>query len=222
MKLNRSIKILALGAVVALNLITPAFADEAVDTSKRALSSQKLYSIQKTMAKKNMDPEQMKERLEIALEKLQTAYEEGRIDQEKYDVAKASIEEKLEKIENGDYSFMEERKDKRNMDPEQMKERLEKTLEKLESAYEEGKIDEERYEASKASIEENLEKIENGDYSFKKRPIEKRDIDPEKMQAMLENALEKLEKAYQDGKITEERYDSAKLHIEEKLEELDN
>ncbi|WP_432662148.1 hypothetical protein R9X47_16435 [Wukongibacter baidiensis] len=221
MKMKKNLKVLALGAVVALNLCIPAFANEVVEAPRgKNVSSgiQRYFSMQK------MDPDQMKEMLEKSLEKLENAYEEGKIDEERYEAAKANIEEKLEKIENGDYSFMEAKPTGlKKLDPEQMKERLENALERLEEAYEEGKIDEEKYEARKAAMEENIEKIENGDYSFMQtKVISQRNLDPEQMKERLENALERLEEAYEEGKIDEEKYEAKKAAIEENIEKIEN
>lgn len=204
MKMN--LKTLGLGAVLTFTLITPAFADQNVNIIKKV-------DFQKPkIEKKVLSVEEQTKKLEQTLQNIEKAYKDGKMTEETYTAKKENIKKIMEDVKNG-----KEIKKIKKMNTEEMIKKCEESLQKLEAAYKKGKINEEIYTAKKENLTKWIDNIKNG----KKAYVSKTMTIEEKIQKQ-KSFLEKIEKSYEKGELSEEQYKQYKTKVEKGLEKLTN
>jgi hemoglobin-like flavoprotein len=182
--------------------------------------------------KEPMTKEEHLERLQEHLEAVEEKYEEGNIEQEKYNDIKEKILAAIEAVENGERPNLGH---KEPLTQEQMLERLNEKLTKIEEHKNDGEIDEEKYEKIKEHIMELIEKVENGEKiklgkhkgsHDKKRQFNIKQcfdfmsLSQEEKLELLNNKMSKLEEALSEGKIEQEKYEAVKEQIEIVIEKI--
>ena len=204
MKMN--LKTLGLGAVLTFTLITPAFADQNVNIIKK-VDFQK-HKIENRV----FSVEEQTKKLEKTVQRIEKAYKDGKMTEETYTAKKENLKKIMEDVKNGKGI-----KTFKKMSPEEMIKKCEESLQKLETTYKEGKIKEEIYTAKKENLTKWMDEIRNGKkvYVPKKMTIE------EKIQKQ-KSFLEKIEKSYEKGELSEEQYKQYKTKVEKGLEKLTN
>lgn len=228
---------LGLGVVLSANLFLPTMAKEIKEDSKAKVESRREVVMKDSnimgkskngfMGKpKELTKEEHLYRLQKGLEALEDKLENGIIDQEKYNDIKEKMEKAIEAINNGELpKFDKHFKPHKPLSKEEMLDKLQNKLTGLESKFNEGTIDEEKYNTIKEKIETMIEKIENGEkvdfrHFFKKKFKINKDrlfnseLTDEEITKRLEEKLTRLEKALEEGKIEQDRYDNYKKHIE--------
>jgi len=130
-------------------------------------------------------------------------------------ITPAFADQNVKLIKTGD--FQKPKIEKKVLSVEEQTKKLEQTLQKIEKAYKDGKMTEETYTAKKENIKKIMEDVKNGKkaYVHKKMTIE------EKIQGHR-SFLEKIEKYYEKGELSEEQYKQYKTKVEKGLEKLTN
>ncbi|WFD11802.1 hypothetical protein [Tepidibacter hydrothermalis] len=88
---------------------------------------------------------------------------------------------------------------------------VEESINKLENKYEERLISEETYNAKKMNFNKIIENLKNGKGEFKQLTKEDRI-------RQLEESVHKLEKKYEEGLISKEKYEEKKTYLNERIE----
>ncbi|MCT4542583.1 MAG: hypothetical protein N4A63_03465 [Vallitalea sp.] len=237
---------LGLGVVLSANLFLPTMAKEIKEDTRAKVESRRevFQKDSRGIMGKNKEgfmgkraeltKEEHLDRLQKGLEALEDKLENGIIDQEKYNDIKEKMEKAIEAINNGELpKFDKHFKPHKPLSKEEMLEKLQNKLTGLESKFNEGTIDEEKYNTIKEKIETMIEKIENGEkvdfrHFFKKRFKINKDrllngnLTNEQIKERLEEKLTRLEKALEEGKIEQDRYDNCKKHIETLLNKVNS
>jgi uncharacterized membrane protein len=122
---------------------------------------------------RNLSPEEMLEKLNEHLAELETRLSEDKIEQDQYDSIKEKITKAIEAVENGEKPEMGRKrpffKNIKNLSLEEILEKLNERLEELEERLNSGEITEERYEDIKQRMQENIQRVENGETILRAR-----------------------------------------------------
>lgn len=182
--------------------------------------------------KKPMTQEEHLERLQEHLEAVEEKYAEGNIEQEQYDTIKEKILTAIEAVKNGERPNLGHREP---LTQEQILEKLNEKLTKIEELKSENEIEEEKYENMKEHIMELIEKVENGEeikfgkhkgVHDKKRKFNVKqcydfiNLSQEEKVELLNDKLTKLEEALSEGKIEQEKYEIVKDQIVKIIENV--
>lgn len=221
--MKKNLAVLGLGVLLSATLLAPVNASEVVEESK----AEKSYSMQKRFNR--IDKEEW---LNGALEKLEAAYEDGSLTEEDYQLKKERLQQIMEHIESGEFTGRPGKPMHTEMTKEEKLAKVDDMLAGLEEKYSNGDIDEERYTAAKAKMEEMRVKIENDEEVFfgkkggkrGKRPhrIDFQNLSQEEILAKMDEKLVNLEEKYTAGDLTEEKYTAIKEKIEEMRVKVEN
>lgn len=236
----KKIVTLGLGVILSANLMVPTMAsetDQDVNSSVEVTQKVEKGNIQyrDKMVKVRFDKEAKpltKEdhlaKIQEALEKLDQKYEDGNIEEEKYNQIKEKYTKIIEAIENGEMpeigkgNFFGHGK---ALSKEEMLEKLNEQLEGLETKFNDGEIDQDKYEMIKEKFTKTIEAVENGEMpEIGKKIFMKpgKTLSQEEMLEKLNEKLVGLEEKKNSDEITEEQYNSAKERIQEILEKVEN
>lgn len=175
----KKILTLGLGMVLSANLMVPTMAMEVeqdenppVQASEEVQrdkfsNDRKMKNLQFDKEAEPLTEEEHLERIQEKLDKTEQDYADGKIDEEKYNLLKEKCTEFIEAIKNGE--IPEKNSKERCRRPKQPLEKIDMTeimnakLDKVEEKFDNGDITEEEYNNIKAIIEENMEKLNNGE-----------------------------------------------------------
>lgn len=204
-------------------------AKERISKSMEAMENSDLSIIAKKselgIFKGSLSKEEILGEYNTRLSELETKYNNGDIDQDKYQNLKDQINKRIEAIENGE-SLM--KFDLKAPTQEEMLEKLNESLVDAETKFNNGDISEDRYNEYKEKIGAMIEKIENGEnilvdsYHVGKRAKAILSLSKEERIEMLQSTLAKLEKAFNEGALNQEKYDRAKESINNMIQTLEN
>lgn len=171
------------------------------------------------------------------LAKLQEKYEAGNVEEERYNNAKAKLEEMRTKVENDEPIFKHKGKgifdnmrEFANLSQEEQLAKLDEKLASVTEKFENGELESERYEKAKAHIEALRTKIENGEKitnsfgnKLRKAVRDKgvfKDLTPEELEAKVAEKIAVLDEKLANGEIEQERYDNMTERINKALEKI--
>lgn len=172
-----------------------------------------------------LSKEELLKELNTRLSNLETEYSQGNIEQEKYEYLIESISKRIEAIENGEYPV---KGDFEAPTKEEILERLNKLLIDAETKLNNGDISEVRYNDYKDKIGVMIEKIESGEdiqlnFHFNGKSDKTfSSLTKEERIEMLQDKLAKLEAAFNEGELSQEKYDTAKESITNMIQALEN
>ncbi|GKX31634.1 hypothetical protein SH1V18_41140 [Vallitalea longa] len=239
----KKILTLGLGIVLSANLMVPTMAMEAaqdenppVQASKDVQKDKfdnckKIRNLEFDKEAKPLTDEEHLARIQEKLDRLDQEYADGKIDEEKYNQLKEQCTKFMEAIKNGevpDKNFKERfKKQKQPLDKEDMIELLNDKLDKVKEKFDNGDITEEQYNNIKAMIEENIEKVNNGEKinfrgcrKFKNMREDFKGLSNEEKIEKLTNLLEELKGKLEEGNISQDRYDDIKERIEQRINNI--
>ncbi|GMQ64256.1 hypothetical protein [Vallitalea maricola] len=234
----KKIVILGLGVILSANLMVPTMAsetDQDVNVSVEAAQtiekdSQNKDKIVKFRLDKQAKPftkEEHLAKINEVLAQLEQKYEDGNIEEEKYNEIKERYTKIIEAIENGEMPELGKGKflgHVKALSQEEMLEKLNEQLAGLETKLNDGKIEQDEYDKIKEKITKTIEAVENGEMPKmgKGKGFMKHALSQEEMLEKLNEKLAGLEEKMNNEEITEEQYNSAKERIQEIIEKVEN
>lgn len=191
----------------------------------------------KMIERKTMTKEEHLAKLQDYLESIEAKYADGNIDQDKYDSMKEKLLKTIEAVENGEIPEYGMKKgfigDREPLSKEEMLEKLNEKLTKLNEANSEGKLDDEKYEQIKEHVTTMIEKVENGEeinfvnhgkkgHYKGKKGFALMNLTKEEKIEKLQEKMSRLDELLNEGKIDQEKYETAKDHTESMIEKIQN
>ncbi|WP_273321058.1 hypothetical protein [Vallitalea guaymasensis] len=237
----KKIVTLGLGVILSANLMVPTMASETDQDAKASVEATQTIEkenfqfkdkITKFRIDKQAKPftkEEHLAKMNEALAQLEQKYEDGNIEEEKYNEIKEKYTKIIEAIENDEMPELGKGKflgHVKALSQEELLEKLNEHLAGLETKLNDGKIEQDEYEKIKEKITKTIEAVENGEMpkmgkgkGFMKHG---KALSQEEMLEKLNEKLVGLEEKMNNEEITEEKYNSAKERIQEIIEKVEN
>ncbi|GMQ58748.1 hypothetical protein AN1V17_31440 [Vallitalea sediminicola] len=236
----KKIVTLGLGVMLSANLMVPTMAsetDQVVNSSVEVTQKvekgntqyrDKMVKVRFDKEAKPLTKEEHLAKIQEALVQLEQKYEDGNIEEEKYNQIKEKYTKIIEAIENdempeiGKGNFFGHGKD---LSKEEMLEKLNEQLAELETKLSDGKIEQDEYDKIKEKLTKTIEAVESGEMpEIGKKIFMKpgKALSKEEMLEKLNEQLEGLETKLSDGKIEQDEYEKIKEKITKTIEAVEN